>query len=128
MIQFKEDILKVISIFIMSSFYILVGIDHFKNPDWYVKIIPPILPYKLELVYLSGILEVFLGVLLVFKKMRFIACWGLIALLLAVYPANIYLAVTNGSALGISPLSAWLRLPFQFLYIAIACWHLNPEN
>ena len=85
MIQFKEDILKVISIFIMSSFYILVGIDHFKNPDWYVKIIPPILPYKLELVYFSGILEVFLGVLLVFKKMRFIACWGLIALLLAVY-------------------------------------------
>ena len=80
MIQFKEDILKVISIFIMSSFYILVGIDHFKNPDWYVKIIPPILPYKLELVYFSGILEVFLGVLLVFKKMRFIACWGLIAL------------------------------------------------
>ena len=66
MIQFKEDILKVISIFIMSSFYILVGIDHFKNPDWYVKIIPPILPYKLELVYFSGILEVFLGVLLVF--------------------------------------------------------------
>ena len=104
MIQSKEDILKVISIFIMSSFYILVGIDHFKNPDWYLKIIPPILPYKLELVYLSGILEVFLGVLLVFKKMRFIACWGLIALLLAVYPANIYLAVTNGSALGISPL------------------------
>ena len=60
MIQFKKDILKVISIFIMSSFYILVGIDHFKNPDWYVKIIPPILPYKLELVYFSGILEVFL--------------------------------------------------------------------
>ena len=68
MIQFKEDILKVISIFIMSSFYISVGIDHFKNPDWYVKIIPPILPYKLELIYFSGILEVFLGVLLVFKK------------------------------------------------------------
>ena len=48
MIQFKEDILKVISIFIMSSFYILVGIDHFKNPDWYVKIIPPILPINLS--------------------------------------------------------------------------------
>ena len=128
MIQFKEDILKLISIFIMSSFYILVGIDHFKNPDWYVKIIPPILPYKLELVYFSGILEVFLGALLVFKKMRFTACWGLIALLLAVYPANIYLAVTNGSTLGFSPASAWLRLPFQFLFIAIACWHLNPEN
>jgi uncharacterized membrane protein len=60
--------------------------------------------------------------------MRYIACWGLIALLLAVYPANIYLAVTNGSTLGISPALAWLRLPFQFLFIAIACWHLNPEN
>ena len=60
--------------------------------------------------------------------MRFIACWGLIALLLAVYPANIYLAVTNGSALGISAASAWLRLPFQLLFIAVACWHLKLEN
>ena len=49
-------------------------------------------------------------------------------IIISCVPANIYLAVTNGSALGISPASAWLRLPFQFLFIAIACWHLNPEN
>ena len=112
----------------MGFFYIAVGIQHFTNPYWFVKIVPPLLPYKLALVYISGILEVILGGLLMFKRTRYLAGFGLIILLIAVYPANIYLAVTNGSALGISPLSAWLRLPFQFLFIAIACWHLNSEN
>ena len=112
----------------MSSFYIYVGIDHFNNPNWYVRIIPPIFPYKLGLVFFSGILEILLGVLLLIKKLRFLAGWGLILLLLSVYPANIYLAVTNGTALGISPAAAWLRLPFQFLFIAMAYWHLDTEN
>ena len=112
----------------MSSFYIYVGIDHFNNPNWYVRIIPPIFPYKLVLVYFSGILEILLGALLLIKKLRFFAGWGLILLLLSVYPANIYLAVTNGAVLGISPATAWLRLPFQFLFIALAYWHLDIES
>ena len=52
----------------MSFFYIYIGIDHFNNPNWYVRIIPPIFPYKLGLVYFSGILEILLGFLLLIKK------------------------------------------------------------
>ena len=115
--------LELSSIVIMSIFYAGVGINHFTNPLWFVKIVPPVLPYKLTLVYISGFFEIFFGVLLLLPTFRYIAGWGLILLLIAVFPANIYLAQTNGAALNTTPLIAWGRLPFQFVFIAIAYWH-----
>ena len=100
-----------------------VGIDHFRRPEWYVEIVPPFLSYKLELVLISGVAEVILGFMLLLPKMRFIAGNGLILLLVLVYPANIYLAYTNGAALDTSPLIAWGRLPIQFVFIGIAYFH-----
>ena len=112
----------------MSSFYVMVGLSHFKNPKWYLQIIPPVLPLKLELVYISGIFEIILGLLLLFKNTRPLAGWGLIILLIAVYPANIYLAITNGEAMETSPLIAWGRLPIQFIFISLAYWHIEIEE
>ena len=114
---------KLITIYLMSLFYILIGIKHFINVDWYMKIMPPYLSYHKELVYLSGAFEIILGIMLVFEKTRFLAGWGLIFLLIAVFPANIYLAQTNGAAMNISPALAWGRLPFQAVFIALAYWH-----
>ena len=116
---------KVISVYVMGIFYIIVGIKHFQDPSWFVQIVPPILPYKYELVYISGFFEVLLGILLMIPRFQSIAAKGLMALLICVYPANIYLAQTNGVALGISPLIAWGRLPFQFVFIGLAYWHLK---
>jgi len=107
----------------MTLFYIMAGTNHFINPDWYVRIVPPILPFKTAIVYISGILEIILGTLLIFPKTRFIASWGLILLLVAVYPANIYVALTNGEVMDTTPLIAWGRLPFQFVFIGLAYWH-----
>ncbi len=107
----------------MSLFYITVGIDHFIRPGWYLQIVPPILPFKYELVLISGGFEILLGGLLLYPKFRYVASWGLIALLIAVYPANIYLALTNGSAMDTTPAIAWGRLPIQFIFIGIAYWH-----
>ena len=107
----------------MSWFYISVGISHFTDPNWFLQIVPPYLPYKLELVYISGLLEIILGIMLIIPSIRFYAGWGLIMLLFAVYPANIYLAQTNGAAMKTSSVVAWGRLPFQFLFIGIAYWH-----
>ena len=107
----------------MSLFYIVAGINHFINPDWFVRIVPPILPFKAALVYVSGVFEIVLGSLLIFPRTRFIAGWGLILLLLAVYPANIYVALSNGKAMNITPMMAWGRLPFQFVFIGLAYWH-----
>jgi uncharacterized membrane protein len=111
------------SIIIMSIFYVGVGVKHFTNPMWFVKIVPPILPYKLSLVYISGFFEILFGTMLLFPYTRYLAAWGLIMLLIAVFPANIYLAMTNGAALNTTPLIAWGRLPFQFVFIGIAYWH-----
>ena len=118
-------LVKGISVYVMGIFYIIVGIKHFQDPSWFVQIVPPILPYKYELVYISGFFEVILGILLMIPRFQSIAAKGLMALLICVYPANIYLAQTNGVALGISPLIAWGRLPFQFVFIGLAYWHLK---
>ena len=67
--------------------------------------------------------EILLGCLLMFQKTRAFAGKGLILLLLAVFPANIYLAQTNGAAMNTTPLIAWGRLPIQFIFIGLAYWH-----
>ena len=118
----KFDI-KYLSLIVMGVFYISIGISHFTSPIWYVQIVPPYLSYKLELVYISGLFEILFGGMLFFKKTRFLAGWGLILLLIAVYPANIYLAQTNGEAMDTSPFIAWARLPVQFIFIGLAYWH-----
>ena len=118
----KADI-KSFSIIIMSWFYISIGLSHFTDPNWFLQIVPPYLPYKLELVYISGFLEIIFGIMLITPSLKHYAAWGLILLLIAVFPANIYLAQTNGAAMNTSPLVAWARLPFQFLFIGIAYWH-----
>ena len=115
--------IKFLSYFIMGFFYIYIGIDHFINPGWYERIIPPFSPYKYALVLISGGFEIIFGILLFFQNYRSIAAWGIIVLLIAVYPANIYLAYTNGKAMDTTPLVAWGRLPIQFVLIAIGFWH-----
>ena len=114
---------KLITIYLMSFFYILFGIKHFINVEWFMKIMPPYLPYHKSLVYLSGAFEILFGIMLLFEKTRFLGAWGLILLLIAVFPANIYLAQTNGAALNTSPAVAWGRLPLQAVFIGLAYWH-----
>ena len=117
---------KLISIYVMSAFYIFVGVKHFTNPVLFMKIMPPYLPLHKELVYISGALEIMLGLMLLLDKTRFAGGWGLILLLIAVFPANIYLAQTNGTAMNTTALFAWGRLPFQAIFILIAYWHTKP--
>ncbi len=116
-------IFKLITIIIMAYFYISVGIKHFTEPEWFLQIYPPFLPFGLAAVYISGFFEVLFGIMLLIPKTRYYAGWGLIALLIAVFPANIYLAYTNGAAMDISAAVAWGRLPFQALFIGLAYWH-----
>ena len=118
-----KNYIKPLSIIVMSWFYISAGLLHFTNTNWFLQIVPSYLPIKLELVYLSGLFEVILGIMLIVPFLRYYAGWGLILLLIAVYPANIHLAQTNGAAMNTSALIAWGRLPFQFLFIGIAYWH-----
>ena len=126
------NIINKISIYIMAYFYINVGVKHFTDPNWFLHIIPPYLTsIGLELVYISGVFEILLGILLLFSKYRKIAGYGIILLLIAVYPANIYLAFNEEpqKLIGISSFAAsWIRLPIQFLLIAVAYYHANLNN
>ena len=119
------DRFKKMTIYFMSAGYIYIGIRHFIDPDFFLAIMPDYLPLHLEAVYLSGFFEILLGGMLLFKKYRKVAGWGLIALLMAVFPANIYLAQNEVAqqTLNISQTTAIVRLPFQALFIGLAYWH-----
>ena len=119
------SLFKKITIYFMSSAYIYVGIRHFIDPDFFLAIMPDYLPFHKEAVYVSGIFEILLGGMLLFPKSRKVAGWGLIFLLIAVFPANIYLAQNEAAqqAIDISQTAAIVRLPFQALFIGLAFWH-----
>ena len=107
----------------MSCFYMNVGVKHFVEPEWFLQIMPPQFPNHYEAVYLSGFFELLFGFLLINPQTRFLAGWGIIFVMIAVFPANLYLAVSNGEAMGISKELAWGRLPFQYVFIGLAYWH-----
>ena len=115
--------LKTLLIFIMGMGYIWVGFQHFIDTSFFLKIMPPSFPLHKESVYVSGVLEILFGIGIIFKKTRFYASWGIILLLIAVYPANIYLAFSEDAqqAIGVSSFFAyWVRLPIQFVLIGFA--------
>src|SRR4051794_8495827 len=81
---------KTASKYLLAIFMIGAGTMHFLKPQFYLKIMPPYLPLHRELVYLSGFFEVAFGVLLLLPRFSRLAAWGIVALLIAVFPANIY--------------------------------------
>jgi len=109
----------------MSLLYITVGVKHFINPDFFVTIVPPIISWKEEAVLVSGFIEVILGILLLFNQTRKLAAWGIILLLIAVLPANIYLYLSEipREILSISKSQALFRIPFQIPLMIISYWH-----
>ena len=120
----KVIIAKYILIIISSIFYVLVGIKHFIDPNFFLAIVPPYLPYHLELVYISGLFEILFGVMILFPKYRYWGSVGLILLLIGVFPANIYLfqSVEAQMAIGATQEIATWRLPVQGVFILVAYW------
>ena len=118
----KVTIIKSFLIIISSIFYVVVGIKHFIEPEYFLSIVPPYLPYHLELVYISGLFEILFGLLILFPKYRYYGAIGLILLLIAVFPANIYLAQSKEAqeAIGATQEIATWRLPIQGVLIWIA--------
>ena len=106
----------------MSILYIIIGAKHFTDSDFFLKIMPPYIPFHLELVYLSGAFEILFGLLLLLKKYRKLAGIGIALLLIAVFPANIYL-FQNPEILNAEKSKTLVRLFFQFPLILIAIWH-----
>ena len=109
----------------MSLLYIIVGIKHFTNTDFFMTIVPLHISCKKAVVLLSGLIEIILGILLLIKQTRRLASLGIILLLIAVFPANIYLYNSEiaQETLNISKHQAFIRMPFQIPLIITAYWH-----
>jgi uncharacterized membrane protein len=114
--------LKAVMRWLLGVFFVLAGLAHFARPDFYARIVPPYLPWPLALVYLSGACEVVLGALVLVPRCAAPAAWGLIALLVAVFPANIHMALNPDLYPEFSPAALWVRLPLQGVLIAWAYW------
>lgn len=101
----------------LSLLFINIGIDHFVNPDFYRNIMPAYLPMHTEAIYISGFFEILGGVAILFPKLRSMAGWGLVLLLIVVFPVNIHMAV-NPNLFPDIPLSfLYIRLVLQFIII-----------
>lgn len=111
---------------LLAGLFVAAGVMHFVRPQFYVSAMPPYLPWHLELVYASGVCEVVLGALLLVPRVRRAAAWGLIALLVAVFPANVHMAMNPDLFPAIPTAVLYARLPLQGVFIAWAWWFTKP--
>jgi uncharacterized membrane protein len=117
--------LRVATRWLLAAFMVAIGVAHFADPEPFVRIVPPYLPAPYALVLISGAFEVLGGLGLLVPATRRFSSLGLIALYVAVFPANVYMATHGVQPLPDSPVEpwmAWARLPFQAVLIAVAWW------
>ena len=101
---------------LLGACFVAAGVNHFIAPKFYLGMMPPALPWPMALVYISGVAEILGGIGVLVRPTQRLAGWGLIVLLIAVFPANIYAAIHGFG--GMPPWILWVRLPFQLVLIA----------
>ncbi len=121
---------KRIFVLIAALLYASAGVSHFVFTGKYAQVVPPYLPWPRFLVYASGIAELAGAVGLLVPALRRAAAWGLVALLIAVFPANVYMAAVHIQVTSqpIPPALLWLRLPLQAVLIWWLVWATQPSR
>ena len=116
---------KLTTIYTLSALYILIGLKHFQDPNYFIGIIPDFIPLKELVCYLTGLMEIVGGVMLLIPKYRKNGAYLLILLLIIVFPSNIYLYISEipREVISITKHQALVRMPFQFPLILLAYWH-----
>jgi uncharacterized membrane protein len=118
-------------LYVMAAFYVFAGANHFANPDFYLPMMPPYLPAHRLLIDLSGLAEIACGIGVLMRETRVVAAWGTVVLLIAVFPANIHIAIhdipVGGATEGAGALN-YVRLAFQPVLIAWAWWYTRPDD
>ena len=117
-----------IPLLIISSFFLIGGIGHFVNAEFFMAIMPAYLPYHYELVIISGVFEILGAIALQIPKTRLIGAYGLIALCVAVFPANINMALNPEQFADIPVVALYIRLPLQVLFIWFIWWSVKAER
>ncbi|RXR22538.1 DoxX family protein [Flavobacterium stagni] len=112
-------------LYVMSLVYIVAGINHFRNPKLYYKIIPPFFSNKKFINEMTGFLEILLGICLCISGFTNIAALSIIVLLVVIFPANIYMAIYKEARLGLPVWLLYLRLPLQFVLMIWAYYYID---
>ena len=126
--------LKTVTRCLLALLLVAAGVMHFADPWFFVQIVPPYLPWHWGLVYVSGVIEIVLGLALLVPATQRLAAWGAIALFIAVFPANVHMAMANvqfdpvPTAGQPSQAAAWMRLPMQLVMIAWAWWYTREDR
>jgi uncharacterized membrane protein len=117
------------AVVVAAVLYIGAGSLHFIRPEPYLRIVPPYVPWHAAMVRISGAFEILGGLGLLLPATRRAAAWGLVALLIAVFPANLYMAMypVDAGAAAIAPVLRWGRLPLQALLIWWLVWGTRPR-
>jgi uncharacterized membrane protein len=113
---------------LLGVLFMLAGTNHFTHTAFYVAIMPPYLPWHTTLVYVSGAAEIVLGGMLLVRNTERVAAWAVIALIVAVTPANIHMAIHPELFPDYSHTALWTRLPLQIVLIAWAYWYTLPSR
>jgi uncharacterized membrane protein len=108
--------------YLFALIFIVAGVLHFRYPAAYLRIMPPYLPFPMALHLIAGFLEAVFGIGLLIPKYQRWAAWGLVLLLIAVFPANIHMAI-NHQLYDLPMFYHYIRLPLQFVLIAWAWWY-----
>jgi uncharacterized membrane protein len=101
----------------LGGFFLLAGLTHFLRPRPYIAIVPDALPHKREIVFVSGVAEIAGGTAVLLAPTRRLAGWWLIATLIAIFPANVNMAVNADRFRAVPEPLLWARLPLQALLI-----------
>jgi len=108
---------RVIWTWIIAVFFVGAGSNHFLSPTPYLAMMPSYLPWHSLLVWISGIAEICGGIGILLRPVKVVAGWGLIALLVAVFPANLNVALNGWPGVSLPMWSLWARLPLQIVMI-----------
>lgn len=121
---------KTLLCWLIAAFFILAGIMHFLQDDSFAAIVPPVLPFPKLIVWITGLIEIVLAVMIVMPKYRALAGALFAPYLLAVLPANIYMAMNNIPLgdMAASPSALWIRVALQFPLIALIYWASRPSR
>jgi uncharacterized membrane protein len=140
--RYKEDLMEAVlrrgwgwraGLVVLGLFYIVAGINHFRSPLTYLAVMPPYIPRPLTMIYISGIAEILggIGVFVpdgfVFPRTRAFAAWGIVALLIAVSPVHIHMALHPEQFSSVPLWAIWLRLPLQLPLIAWAWYYTRRQ-
>ncbi len=114
--------LRTPALWLLAVFFTLAGLNHFLNPGTYLGLMPAYLPWHRELILVSGAAEMAGGLAVLVLRLRTLAGWGLIALLVAIFPANLHVALHGWEGVPIPAWVLWARLPVQGLFIGWVWW------